>query len=287
MGKRFDTLVFPGGKTRCFTLSYDDGVVQDRRLAEMVTKYGAKCTFNLNSALLGHEEYARIPGLPEVDISKVSPEEVASLYENHEVAGHGLYHSSLDSVGTPLAMYEISEDKRRLEALVKKPLKMFAYPFGFYNEEVISMLKLAGYQGARTVRPTYDFKIPEDFMVWDATCHHKDERLMELADKFVNGFGFGPRLFYVWGHAYEFDGAQNWDVMEKLLAFLQPHADKIWFATNGEIIDYVNAYRRLEYSVDGSVIYNPSALDVTIQTCFASTVTLKAGAYTAIEPTPL
>ena len=34
MGKRFDSLVFPGGKGKACTLSYDDGVVQDRRLAE-------------------------------------------------------------------------------------------------------------------------------------------------------------------------------------------------------------------------------------------------------------
>ena len=54
----------------------------------------------------------------------------------------------------------------------------------------------------------------------------------------------------------------------------------------GEIIDYVNAYRRLEYSVDGSVIYNPSAIDVTIQTAWTS-VTLPAGQYTHIEETPL
>ena len=35
MGRRFDTLQFPGGKTKAFTLSYDDGVIQDRRLAEL------------------------------------------------------------------------------------------------------------------------------------------------------------------------------------------------------------------------------------------------------------
>lgn len=28
MGKRFDSLVFPGGKSKACTFSYDDGVVQ-------------------------------------------------------------------------------------------------------------------------------------------------------------------------------------------------------------------------------------------------------------------
>lgn len=39
MGKRFDTLVFPGGKGKACTFSYDDGVVQDRRLAELLRRY--------------------------------------------------------------------------------------------------------------------------------------------------------------------------------------------------------------------------------------------------------
>lgn len=286
MGKRFDTLVFPGGKSKAFTLSYDDGVFQDRRLAELFRQYGLKCSFNLGSALLGHEEIARAPGRKELDVSKVSVEEVKDVYRTHEICGHGLYHSSLDSIGTPLAMYEIIEDKRRLEELSGKPLKMFAYPFGRYNDEVVQMLRLAGYQGARTVNSTHKFDIPENFLIWDPTCHHDDEKLMELAQQFLEGFPFGPMLFYVWGHAYEFDGNDNWERIEELCKFMAPHADKVWFASNGEIIDYVNAYRRLEYSADGLTIYNPSAVDVTIRAAW-ETVTLPAGQITHLEPTPL
>lgn len=286
MGKRFDTMMFPGGKSKAFTLSYDDGVVQDRRLAELLRGYGLKCTFNLGSGVLGHTDIARAPGRKEIDVSKVSPQEVPEVYRSHEIAGHGLYHSALDTVGTPLAAYEITEDKRALEGIAGKPLKMFAYPFGFFNENVKQLLRLAGYQGARTVKSTYDFKLPEDFLEWNPTCHHKDEKLMELARQFVEGFSFGPMLFYVWGHAYEFDGDDNWDVIEKLAEYMAGHADTVWFATNGEIIDYVNAYRRLEYSVDGSMIFNPSAVDVTIRTAWETAV-LKAGACTVIAPTPL
>lgn len=286
MGKRFDTLLFPGGKSKAFTLSYDDGVVQDRRLAELLRRCGLKCTFNLGSGLLGHAETGRAPGGREVDVSKVSPEEVGEVYRAHEIAGHGLYHSALDTVGTPLAMYEIIEDKRRLEQLSGKPLKMFAYPFGLYNDQVIQMLSQAGYQGARTVNSTHKFDLPEDFMIWNPTCHHSDSALMELARQFIDGFSFGPMLFYVWGHAYEFDGEGNWQVIEALAEFMSGHGDQVWFASNGEIIDYVNAYRRLEYSADGLAIYNPSAVDVTIRTASEHAV-LPAGKVTHLEPTPL
>ena len=39
-------------KRKAVTFSYDDGVRQDRRLAEIFDKYGIKGTFNFNSDLL-------------------------------------------------------------------------------------------------------------------------------------------------------------------------------------------------------------------------------------------
>lgn len=287
MGKRFDSLVFPGGKSKACTFSYDDGVVQDRRLAPLLRQRGIKCTFNLGSGLLGHADMGGYPGKPDLDISKVDAAEVPQLYAGHEIAGHGLYHSALDTIGTPLAAYEITEDKRRLEQIAGKPLKMFAYPFGVYDKEAMELLRLAGYQGARTIQSTGTFAIPENFLEWHPTCHHNDPRLMELAQEFLDGMPFFPMLFYVWGHAYEFDADHNWQVVEQLADFLAAHADQIWFATNGEIMEYVTAYRRLEYSVDGGFVYNPSAMEVTIRTSMVETVVLKAGTVTPIPDTPL
>ena len=284
MDRRFDTLLFPGGKSRAFTLSYDDAVVQDRRLAELFRSYGAKATFNINAGMLGREEMGTFPGKPPVDFSKVSAEEIATVYAGHEIGGHGLYHSDLPWVGTPRACYEILEDKRRLEALCGQPLRMFAYPYGTVSDDVKEALRLAGYHGARTVCSTHSFALPEDPLLWDPTCHHNDPRLMELARDFLDGPVPMPRplLFYVWGHGYEFDGCDNWGVMEELLALLTRRADEIWFATNGEILAYLDAYRRLEYSADASLIRNPSALDVMIAPQPGREVLLKAGAVTRV-----
>ena len=48
-GARFPLMRFPGFLSKAFTLSYDDGPVWDRNLIEMMTKYGVRGTFNLNS----------------------------------------------------------------------------------------------------------------------------------------------------------------------------------------------------------------------------------------------
>ena len=47
---------FPGGRQKAFTLSYDDGVRQDKRLAAIFNKYGLKCTFNVNTGMMGDEK---------------------------------------------------------------------------------------------------------------------------------------------------------------------------------------------------------------------------------------
>lgn len=123
MGRRFDTLRFPGDRTRAFTLSYDDGVIQDRRLAELFRKYGAKATFNLNSGLLGLDRRGGYPGKPKLDISTLYSEELSTVYAGHEIAGHGFCHSGFNTIGAPLGVYEIAEDKRRLEGYVGRPLR--------------------------------------------------------------------------------------------------------------------------------------------------------------------
>ena len=91
----------------------------------------------------------------------------------------------------------------------------------------------------------------------------------------------------MWGHGYEFDHDDNYEAMENLLLFLHEHKDDIWFATNSEIIEYVNAYRNLEYSGDGSLIHNPSAIDVEILTSFKTSETIKAGETIKVKETEL
>ena len=67
----------------------------------------------------------------------------------------------------------------------------------------------------------------------------------------------GPRLCYIWGHSYEFERNQNWELAEQICEKVAGKED-IWYATNMEIYEYVTAYQSLVYSADGSRIYNPT-----------------------------
>ena len=281
MGKRYDTLLFPGGLKKAFTISYDDGAKQDIRLLVLCDKYRIKGTFNLNYGDLGQRPERKYA------VEIIRKEDVSELYKNQEIGGHGLYHSDLSTIGEPLAMYEIIEDKRNLEKIAEKPLRMFAYPYGTFNDDAKKILKAAGYKGARTVRSTHGFNLPEDTFELDPSCHHNDPELFKLAEEFVNSQDRRPQLFYVWGHSYEFDRDDNWDVIEEFLCYMDGHREEIWFAGNGEILAYLEAYKRLEYSADGSMIYNPSALDVEIATSLTAKELLKSGQVTRIKETVL
>jgi hypothetical protein len=54
---------------------------------------------------------------------------------------------------------------------------------------------------------------------------------------------------------------RHWNVIEEFAEFMGGRED-IWYATNMEIYEYVQAYNRLETSYDKTFVYNPSNITV-------------------------
>ncbi len=258
---RYYFLRFPGGKPKAFTLSYDDGVEQDERLISIMDRHGIKGTFNINYGNIRPEDKVyevgrihRIMTLAQMKKVYQSP--------NVEVACHSLTHPSLDQIPLSCVMHEIVEDRKGLEKEFGGVIRGMAYPNGSYNDQVVEVLKQAGICYARTVHSTERFDLPNDWLRLPATCHHKNPRLMELANTFIDmKVSREPKLFYLWGHTYEFEMNDNWNVIEEFLQKIAKKED-IWYATNVEIYDYVSAYQSLCFSSDGKRVFNPSAIDI-------------------------
>lgn len=252
---------FKNGKSKALTLSYDDGVVQDKRLIAIMNKYGLKGTFNINTGRYFPEESQR-----EKFQGKMKLSEAKELYTNsgHEVAVHALTHPFLEQLKAAEVLTEILEDRKNIESQYGTLARGMAYPFGTYNDEVIELLKKCGICYSRTVKSTENFKLPENWLMLHPTCHHNNPRLMELAQHFVEdapGYQNENWMFYLWGHSYEFDNNDNWEVIEKFAEYTGGKND-VWYAANIEIYDYVKAYEHLQVSVDKTIVYNPSLLDV-------------------------
>ena len=91
------------------TFSFDDGVLQDVRLIEMLNKYGLKATFNINSGKFGIKDTIVRNGRS-VCHDRISECDICRAYEGHEVAAHTLTHPNLTTVSDEVIAYEMDAE---------------------------------------------------------------------------------------------------------------------------------------------------------------------------------
>lgn len=227
------------GKMKAVTFSYDDGVTQDQRLIEIFNKYGMKCTFNLNSALLGK------PGAllrEDVTVAHCKPRavEVPKIYAGHEIAVHTLTHPSLSTLPDEEVIRQVEEDRAALSEIAGYEVVGMAYPngTGAMNAHVADLIREhTGVKYARTTTSTFNFEPQTDLLTFNPTAHHHHgwDDLFRLAHEFIALKPDSPKLFYIWGHAYEFDILNDWDRMDELCRLLSGH-DDIFYGTNAEVL---------------------------------------------------
>lgn len=269
---------FPGGKPKALTLSYDDGVEQDARLLQLMQAHGVKGTFNLNSGEYAPEGHVYPAGTIH---RRMSAQATHDLFcdSGMEVAVHGLLHPFLERLPAQQCLYEVMADRANLEKQFGTIVRGMAYPYGTFSDTVVAQLAHAGIAYARTVIASEGFALPQDWLRLEATCHHNHPKLFELAEQFVEGTVPAQRdgwLFYLWGHSYEFEADGNWDRIEAFLDCVSGRED-VWYATNIEVYDYVKAFEALRFTLDGSLVHNPTATDVWFVDRYGTTCCVKAG----------
>lgn len=219
---------------KALTFSYDDGIEQDRKLVEIFNKYGMKATFNLNTGIQTPESNFEIEG---VYINRMKQEGLEELYRGHEIATHGLTHAAPTGMTKEQLDKEFLTDMSSIERIYGTYPVGMAYAYGCVDDEVVKYLKSIGIKYGRTVEASHSFEIPKEPLKLKATCHHDDDMLFELAEKFLKA---EPKeneqmLFYVWGHSYEFDVNNNWDRIEEFCKMMSGKAD-IFYGTNRECL---------------------------------------------------
>lgn len=129
-----------------FTLSFDDGLEQDKRVIRLMRQYGLKGTFNLNAGLFGTR--GEVKGLgtfsfqdcPEgvkhkfpfsyVQHNRIPQDEVRQVYEGMEIATHGFRHEPLGAVSEDEMRASVDADKAALEKIFGTTVVGHAYAQG-------------------------------------------------------------------------------------------------------------------------------------------------------------
>jgi hypothetical protein len=210
---------------------------------------------------------------------KLTRQEVRDLQyvHGHEVAVHGARHIAPGRTTAVNGIRDILECRLELEKLMNCIIRGMAYPDSGIRsmsanvdyETIRTYVKDLGIAYSRTLGGDNDrFELPTDWYAWMPTCKHKNPEFKAYAEKFLKLdvkaqyiTGHDARLFYVWGHSHEFANDNNWELLEEICQILGGHQD-IWYATNIEICDYVNAYHSLIFSVDNDIVYNPTQFKI-------------------------
>lgn len=259
-------MLFPQGKSKALILSFDDGRISDRHLVKLMNKYGLVGTFHLNSNKLGTNDY-------------LAKEEIKNLYKGHEVSGHTANHPNLTTLPKQDVISEVLDDRKELERLMRSPVRGMSYPFGNTNDYVIEAISGLGIEYARTVGDTYNFRLPTDFLKWQPTIHlfgktnyipndtENDKKELaqfyQLTSDFLKAKSLA--LFYVWGHSWEYEEPFNkWAEVEIFFKMIARNSD-VFYTTQVRLVDYINAFKDLKFSVDKTMITNLSSIDVFVK----------------------
>lgn len=233
------------------TTSWDDGDRRDLRLAELLRSRGIRGTFYVPIT-----PYMGRPALSHAELRALSS-------EGFEIGAHGFSHKHLWRLSSEELVEEVNPCKPILEDILGKEVRMFCYPRGRYDSNVVNAVKEAGYCGARTVRmlatsPGFDpFELPTTVQ---AVAHPRFSYVKNLARarkmeglpiflaqmaRLGNWVELGKSLFdsvlenggiwHLWGHSWEVDEFGLWSHLEEMLDYVCSR-EGVTYIPNGELI---------------------------------------------------
>lgn len=284
-GNYMFTPTYPDYNTRAFTLGFDDGVAQDKKLMNMCARYDMKCcTFMLNANNHSNDVSLTVNGC-KIQVYFYDATEFKEAYADAEVAGHGASHLDLTKLENDSEIIADSAGgNKKLSEIVGYDVVGFAYAYGTLNDHIKELLRENGIKYARTCNVTGSAKLPEDFLEWNPTAIETDKRIPDIINACIRSDTNELQCIYIWGHAGELDctdgylGGDRWNDMNNALR-LVGRSGKFWCATNGEICDYVTATRKL--SVNGDRVVNNS--DITVYGLFDNEYRVSIPPHSAIS----
>lgn len=202
---------------------WDDGVLDDVRVMEILRKHGAKASFNLNAGLHRDCRYAQWTYQGK-EVLKLAKAELVEAYQGFTVANHSLTHAMLAEIDQDTATRDIVDGRDALEQIFGCPVVGFAYPCDSRNAAVKEIVRSAGHVYARTTA-NVDHALPVvDAMEFHPNCHF-------LASDFWDRFDRAKQadeLFYFWGHSYEIMTEEDWLTFDRQIGRLSATPEAIW-----------------------------------------------------------
>jgi peptidoglycan-N-acetylglucosamine deacetylase len=221
-------------KPRIVTTSWDDGDRADLKVAELLQSKGVRGTFYIP---INYRERS---------LDHCQLKDMAA--EGFELGAHGFSHKPLRRLPPTELAQEVCPCKPILEDIIGAEVRMFCYPRGRYDVNVVRALQEAGYRGARTVRmlatqPDFDpFEMPTTLQIFPhpastylknvasaraleslRTCFVQMPRLgswLELGKRLFDTVLEGGGIWHLCGHSWEVERLGLWDGLCEILDYV-------------------------------------------------------------------
>ncbi len=203
--------------------SWDDGCIDDIRLAKLLLKYEIPAIFYLPVDINGVAERHGYEPL--------RPKHLRWLASNFAIGSHTVTHPMLTRIPIELARQEIEDSKDMLQIIVDKEVDSFCYPRGYANDEIRQIVR-ENYNTARNtlVGNIYESEDP----VWETpTVHICGKRRKEYEDTtwlqeayrlFDEAQETEDSVYHMWGHSWEISRYDGWGQLEKLFKYITERA---------------------------------------------------------------
>ena len=195
------------GSAAAAVITFDDGYADNMKTAvPLLIERGIPCTYfvtlanMLDGSPFAHDLAMHVAPRPN------SPEDVRELAESGiEIGTHGYEHVDMASIGGEEELTrQIVEPKDRLEALLGRRIRYFAFPFGRYanlSSRVFHKARDAGYNGVVSAYGGYNFPGEDAFHLQRMLLDNQMARLRNRAT-------VDPRKRNV--PRFEYGGALEW-----------------------------------------------------------------------------
>ena len=204
--------------------SWDDGVIDDVRVVEIMKEFNAKATFNLNPGLYQKE---RSFGWKHNDkeVWRLGIDEMAELYSGFEIAAHSMTHPDLTKCSDEQLVYEIVECRKILQDFFQQEVSGFCYPFGTFDDRIKYFLSIAGYSHARGIGKADNIFPPSDFYEFNPHCHFLSENFWT---EFQNAKAAKSEYFFFWGHSYEILNDYHYNDLKEKVKYFSDDSECEW-----------------------------------------------------------
>ena len=133
-------------------LTFDDGDLDQYETAvPILEKHGFKGAFFIMTVAIGRR--GKQPYMDKTQIKDLSD-------RGHAIGAHTWDHHNVKKYQGDDWKIQVEEPKAKLEAIIGKPIKYFAYPFGLWNKQALPEIQKRGYVAAFTLADKRDDTMP-------------------------------------------------------------------------------------------------------------------------------